>query len=340
MRMLLLPAPLLFVLLLQTGSSVAIDNDFSSYPEGAQQCLYDSASEANCTSGSSGTELNQCLCKNKNNFVYNTASCIAKTSPSDADAVYETLSSNCAGTGVTLSVPKQAFLAAATQTTSISSSTATTTGATTGTATASTTATSTPTTTNATDSADQNSSNNGLSTGTEIAIGVGVGFGAIAVALAAWFIWAYQRRRRSAQSVHSNDTSGSTGAFGMANDPHHEYAHNNTQQNAAELTAVTWEPPTRYTTPVYTIGEDKKDGTPLLAELGNESEIHQKPVELPADMSYLGYVDRSTERSLNTSYGHSPVTPEGISPATYSHSRRGDPSPVTPSWSSESGTYR
>ncbi|KAI1124362.1 hypothetical protein F5Y10DRAFT_249642 [Nemania abortiva] len=333
MRMLRLPAPLLFVLLLQTSSSVAVDNDFSSYPEGSQQCLYDSASEAGCTSGSSGAELNQCLCKNKNNFVYNTASCIAKTSPSDADAVYETLSSNCAGTGVTLSVPKQAFLAAATQTTSIASSTAT------ATATATTSSTTAPTTTSSTDSAGQASGDNALSTGTKIAIGVGVGFGTVAAALAAWFIWAYQRRRRSAQSIHSNDTSGGTGgAFGMASGPHHEYAQNNTQQGAAELASASWQPPARYTTPVYTGSDDKKDGTPLLAELG--SEANQKPVELPADPSYLGYSDRATERSPNAPYGPSPVTSGGLSPSGYSHSERSGPSPVTPSWSSESGTYR
>ncbi|KAI0530145.1 hypothetical protein GGR58DRAFT_262008 [Xylaria digitata] len=89
MRTLLIPAHLLFVLLFQTGSSLAIDNDFSAYPEGAQSCLYDSADDAGCSSGSSGAELNQCLCENRNNFVYNTASCVAKESPSDINAVYE-----------------------------------------------------------------------------------------------------------------------------------------------------------------------------------------------------------------------------------------------------------
>ncbi|KAI0460693.1 hypothetical protein F5B21DRAFT_18423 [Xylaria acuta] len=333
MRTFLLPTSLVFVLLLQTGYSLAVDNDFSAYPEGSQSCLYDSADEAGCSSADSGAELNQCLCKNRNNFVYNTASCVAKNSPSDVDAVYETLSSNCAGTGVTLSVPKPAFLAAAaaaTQTTSIPTSTPTNTDS-----------SASPTPTNP----DQTSSDNGLSTGTKIGIGLGVGFGVIAVALAAWFIWAYQRKRRSAQSIHSNEISGGgagsayggAGGFGIANEPRHEYAHDNTQQAPAELAPVAWKPHAGYAAPGYTAGEDKKDGTagmPLLAELGNES--RQTAVELPASPGYLGYSDRAPEQSLNPGHRNGSVTPEGVSPATY----RSDLSPFTPSRSSEAGTYR
>ncbi|KAI1743756.1 hypothetical protein F4680DRAFT_319234 [Xylaria scruposa] len=329
MRTFLLPTPLLFVLLLQTGSSLAVDNDFSAYPEASQSCLYDSADEAGCHSADSGAELNQCLCKNRNNFVYNTASCVAKESPSDLDAVYETLSSNCAGTGVTLSVPKNAFLAAAAA------------------ATQTTSPIPTPTNTDSspsldTENPDQTPSDSGLSTGTKIGIGVGVGFGVIAAALAAWFIWAYQRKRRFAQSVHSNDISGGGAGseyggaggsgFGIANQPHHEYAHDNTQQAPAELAPVAWRPHAGYPTPGYTSGEGKKDGTagmPLLAELGNESDTRQAAVELPASPGYLGYSDRAPEQSLNRS-----VTPD-ISPATY----RSDLSPFTPSRSSEAGTF-
>ncbi|RWA14214.1 hypothetical protein EKO27_g901 [Xylaria grammica] len=324
MRTVLLPAPLLFALLLQTGSSLAVDNDFSAYPEGAQPCLYEAADAAGCSSGPSGAELNQCLCKNRNNFVYNTASCVARESPSDVNAVYETLSSNCAGTRVTLSVSKQAFLAAAAAATSTSVPTST----------------STPTTPSSPDSPGQ-SADSGLSTGTKIGVGVGVGFGVIAVALAAWFIWAYQRRRRSTHSVHSNNVSGEAGpsyggagAFTMVNEPHHEYAQDNIQQEAAELAPVAWKPPAGYTTSSYTAGEDKNGGVaglPLLAELGTESETRQAPVELPTISAYLGYSDRAPENR------HEPTTPEGPSPATYS---QGDLSPFTPSRSSEGGTYR
>ncbi|KAI1346574.1 hypothetical protein F5Y01DRAFT_19287 [Xylaria sp. FL0043] len=325
------PAPLLLVLLLQTGSSSsAVGNDFSAYPVGSQSCLYTSADDAGCVSGSTGADLNNCLCKNKNNFIYNTAGCVARESPSDLDAVYETLSSNCAGTGVTLSVSEKAFLAAAaaaTQTTSTPSPTS-----------SSTTTSTTPGPTNS------SSAGNGLSTGTRIGIGLGVGFGVIAAALAAWFIWAYQRRRRSAQSVQSGEVSGSgagpsshdgASAFVTMNESYHEYAQDNTQQGAAELAPVAWKPPATYTTPSY--GENKNGataGVPLVAELGAESEAKQKAVELPGAPGYLGYSDRSPKKT------NEPVTPEGLSPTTYSQSGRSDLSPYTPSRCSEGGTFR
>ncbi|KAI1426093.1 hypothetical protein F5Y12DRAFT_307875 [Xylaria sp. FL1777] len=324
-----LPIPLFFVLL-QIGSSSAVNNDFSSYPEGSQSCLYSSADDAGCSSAATGADLNECLCKNKNNFVYNTASCVAKKSPSDLDTVYEGLSSNCAGTGVTLTVSKNAFLAAAaaaTQSTSTPSATTT-----------STSTTASPT--------DTSSADNGLSTGAKIGIGVGVGFGVIAAALGAWFIWAYQRRRRSTRKFQSNegpessyDDTGAfaTGAFATANQSRHEFAQDNTQQEAAELAPVAWKPHAGYTTPGYTTSEDKNGGTvgmPLLAELGTESEAKQRAVELPTSPGYLGYSDRATENANNT------LTSEGVSPATYSQSGRGDQSPFTPSRSSENGTYR
>ncbi|KAK5627893.1 hypothetical protein RRF57_003608 [Xylaria bambusicola] len=324
----LLPAPLLLVLLLQSSSAFAIENDFSSYPEGAQSCLYDSADNAGCSSGATGAELNNCLCKNQNNFIYNTAGCVAKESPSDLHAVYETLKNNCEGTGVTLSVSKEAFLAAATaatQTTSILSPTTT----------------STSTTPSATGSQGREETDNGLNTGTKIGIGVGVGFGAIAAGLAAWFIWAYQRRRRSAHSVHSNEVSGGgagpsyggQGAFAMTN----EFARDNTHA-AAELAPVAWTPPTGYGMQGYTGSEDKNGraaGVPLLAELGTESEAPTNAVELPATPGYLDYSDRIP------AHANGRATPEGVSPATYdSQSRRGDLSQFAPSRSSDGGTYR
>ncbi|KAI0526234.1 hypothetical protein F5B22DRAFT_641386 [Xylaria bambusicola] len=324
-----LPTPLLLVLLLQTGSAFAIENDFSSYPEGAQSCLYDSADDAGCSSGATGAELNNCLCKNKNNFIYNTAGCVAKESPSDLNAVYETLSNNCEGTGVTLSVSKQAFLAAATaatQTTSIPSPTAS----------------STTTTPSTTGSPGQQETDDGLSTGTKIGIGVGVGFGAIAAGLAAWFIWAYQRRRRSAHSIHSNEVSGGgagssyggPGSFAMTN----EYAQDNMQHTAAELAPVAWKQSAAYGMQGYTGSEDKNGraaGVPLLAELGAESGSRTNPVELPATPGYLGYSDRVP------AHANGRATPDGVSPATYnSQSGRGDLSPLAPSHSSDGGTYR
>ncbi|KAI0202722.1 hypothetical protein F4808DRAFT_458440 [Astrocystis sublimbata] len=313
-----LPTPLLVALLLQTGLSLAkIDNDFSPYPQGSQDCLYDAADTAGCVEADTATELNQCLCKNQHNFVYNTAKCVALKSPSDVDAVYETLSSNCAGTGVTLSVPKQAFIAAA-EAASQSTSTST--------------SSSSPSATNTDPTTDHDSSGNDLSTGTKIGIGVGVGFGVVVAALAAWFIWTYQRRRRFTQRIHSSDMSnGGAGiAYGGGGsgsaDRMPQFAQNNTQQAPAELD------PSGYAATGYTGAEDKRDGTgmPLLAELGNS---RLAPVELPTQADYLEASDnKSPQHTYYPGQGHPPVSP--------STSRSDLPPPFTPSQASESGTYK
>ncbi|KAI1176015.1 hypothetical protein F4777DRAFT_290915 [Nemania sp. FL0916] len=339
MRTFLPPGSLITLLLLQADSLLAVGNDFSAYPEAAQPCLYNSADQAGCTSGSSGADLNQCLCKNEGNFIYNTASCVGTTSPADADAVYETLSTNCAGTGVTLSVSKQAFLDTASQASSKPSSSSTTSTTTTTT----TSPTSTPATTSSADPSsptptnppdqtpkdppDPPSADNGLNTGAKIGIGVGVAFGAIAVALLAWFIWLYQKRRRPGQFLQGNEPSnggppppyGGKDAFGMSNQSHHEYAQNNTQQGPIELASGPWRSHTPYTSPTYARNEYKNNmtaGVPLLAELGNGSEAQQRFSELPATPGYLGYSDRS------------PAAPSEISPASYSHSTSTSPRPV------------
>ncbi|KAI0188693.1 hypothetical protein F4808DRAFT_466136 [Astrocystis sublimbata] len=226
-----LPTPLLVALLLQTGLSLAkIDNDFSPYPQGSQDCLYDAADTAGCVEADTATELNQCLCKNQHNFVYNTAKCVALKSPSDVDAVYETLSSNCAGTGVTLSVPKQAFIAAA-EAASQSTSTST--------------SSSSPSATNTDPTTDHDSSGNDLSTGTKIGIGVG----------------------RIHSSDMSNGGAGIAyggGGSGSA-DRMPQFAQNNTQQAPAELDPSGYAA-TGYT---GAEDKRDGTGMPLLAELGN-----------------------------------------------------------------------
>lgn len=93
---------------------------------------------------------------------------------------------NCAGTGVTITVSKDAFMSQARAATATSSSATPS-----ATATPSVSATSTP------NSNDNNSNTSGMSTGVKIGLGVGVGFGAIALGLLAWFVWAYSRRRRN-----------------------------------------------------------------------------------------------------------------------------------------------
>ncbi|KAI0396922.1 hypothetical protein F5Y17DRAFT_44554 [Xylariaceae sp. FL0594] len=221
-------------------------DDFSAYPQSSQQCLYDSARAAGCVSAPTGTELNLCLCHNQNDFVYNSASCLGREGSNGSgsgsgsgitqgilEAVYQIMSSNCAGTGVTLSVPRDSFLAAAnaaasasassTSSSSSSSSSSGSLSSTTGTGTGTGTGATTPATFttsvvntsplstgsatptplppdngNSGSNTNNNSNNTGdsgsLSTGTKAGVGVGVSFGAIAAALAAWFIWAYQKR--------------------------------------------------------------------------------------------------------------------------------------------------
>ncbi|KAI0166511.1 hypothetical protein GGR57DRAFT_27984 [Xylariaceae sp. FL1272] len=302
MRASLLPTPLL--LLLQARLTLAtVKNDFSSYPQNSQSCLYDSADEAGCSEADTGKDLNQCLCKNNNNFVYNVAGCVAKEDPSDLNTVYDMMQSNCAGTGVTLSVSRNAFLSAAnaataTQTTSSPSPTSSNPSSTSG-----------PT------------SDSGLSTGVKIGLGVGIGFGAIALGLLAWFIFAYSRRRRSARSLRSSDSPDvgesaeyhdATGAaYGMHDQPQREYAHDNIQQATAELDPVEWKPPAGYAAPAYSANEstnDTKAGQPLLAELASPM-----PVELPTTETHH-------QRYSDLSPGHR--DPGGVSPATYSHDGR------------------
>ncbi|KAI1823583.1 hypothetical protein F4861DRAFT_539909 [Xylaria intraflava] len=294
MRTFLLPTPLLFALFLPTALS-NVTNDFSAYPQDAQACLYNSADDAGCKSAPTGPELNNCLCKNKNNFVYNSARCIAKSDPSDVEAVYDTLSSNCAGTSVTLSVPKAAFLAAAaaaTHTTSAPSPTATSTGAKPSSTTSDTTSNPSPTDKPQAEqpsSEHSNSDNGGLSTGAKIGIGVGIGvaLGTASVLLAGWFLWMRQRRRRLAHPINGEDmgdAGSSAGTFNMESGPQYKYAHDNTQQEAAELAPSSWGPHSELTG--YSPGgykDDKKAREPLVAGFENEMEIQQKPVELPAN---------------------------------------------------------
>ncbi|KAI1849472.1 hypothetical protein JX266_004967 [Neoarthrinium moseri] len=205
---------LLLAVLLSTlpGRTRALENDFSAYPSGSQACLTTSADASGCT-GDTGQQLNSCLCKNGGNFIYATAECVAKSSASDLKTVYAMLQSNCAGTGITIAVSEEAFLAQAAAATSTTTSTTmrttttaapTTTTGTTGTSTtdfrteAATTTTTMTTTTSSSSAAGPTSTGTAdpLSTGAKIGIGAGIGLGSAAVVLAGVFIWVYHRRRR------------------------------------------------------------------------------------------------------------------------------------------------
>ncbi|KAI1502247.1 hypothetical protein F5X99DRAFT_379589 [Biscogniauxia marginata] len=291
MRISMLPPSLVLSLLLQTAPTIvrALENDFSAYPSGSQQCLYDSADQTSCT-GNTGAELNQCLCRNKGNFIYNTATCVAKKSPLDLVAVYETLEYNCNGTGVTIAVSKDAFLAQASAVTSSSTPTATSTATPSVTPSTTTTATTAPTNSDAATSPM-------LSTGAKIGIGVGIGFGTVALGLAGCFVWVYARRRRSAPpagatAIPPGSSAGPSwspnteysNSYGMAvTPPAVEYTHMNTQQaGAVELPPDhEWKYPVGY--PIAARKTHSNSNEPLLAELG-EGAGQVAPVELPGSM--------------------------------------------------------
>ncbi|KAI0115069.1 hypothetical protein F4814DRAFT_418173 [Daldinia grandis] len=314
-----LPGSLLLSIALQTQVSLAMDNDFSAYPEGSQQCLNDAADRSKC-SGNTGNEMNRCLCSNKGNFIYNTAECVAKQSPADLNAVYDTMENNCAGTGVTIAVSKQAFLSQAAAATATASS-------------AAPTSTSDPPTASPTTS-DPASGGSTLSSGAKIGLGVGIGFGSVALGLLGWFVFAYSRRRRAhaatdPNSPHRHDVELSpSAAYNLHNGsssvyhpspltPSPEYAQHNAQfGGVAELSPANAHSGWKELPADYYGGGDRKDGSeggggggggggsggkgkgtgeynykrssgvPLLAELEDGRANSPAPVELPGSEVY------------------------------------------------------
>ncbi|KAK8017526.1 hypothetical protein PG993_013852 [Apiospora rasikravindrae] len=299
--------------------AAALANDFSSYPSGSQDCLSRAADSSKC-SGSTGKDLNECLCTNKGNFVYNTASCVAKDSPSDLDAVYATLQSNCAGTGVTLTVSKDAFMAKA------AAATAATT-----TAKPSKTKSdgSTPTTSSDPDPAssptDSSTADKGSWSSTaKVGVGVGIGVGASVLILVGALLW--RRYRRGQQWKQQQGGNGDPGMAVMGGgreyhqppgNPHAPSSYmgstyggdgsvagtipmQHTGGSGSQMTGSWHKSPT---SPGGSTGywnandasnrnslappphHHAQQGQPLLAELGGESHAYQQPsapVELPA----------------------------------------------------------
>ncbi|KAI8966845.1 hypothetical protein F5Y11DRAFT_6341 [Daldinia sp. FL1419] len=324
-----LPGSLLLSVALHTQVSSAIDNDFSAYPEGSQQCLTDAANDSKCT-GNTGTEMNRCLCTNKGNFIYNTAVCVAQKSPSDLNAVYDTMEFNCAGTGVTIAVSKQAFLSKASAATETSPP-------------------STPTSTSPSDSptaspGPDNSSGN-LSSAVKIGLGVGIGFGATALGLLGWFVYAYSRRRKAhkpmldANSPRPHDVELSpSGAYSMHNgsslyhpsplSPSPEYAQHNAQFGGiAELSPANAHSGVKELPADYYAG-DKKDGgnigggagykskrssgVPLLAELDDGRANSPAPVELPGSEVYFNDTSSVHTPTHNNAHPESGYRDQGL----------------------------
>ncbi|ETS80145.1 hypothetical protein PFICI_07674 [Pestalotiopsis fici W106-1] len=314
----------LVLLLLTTSPRLvsAIENDFSAYPSGSQACLTQSADSSGCT-GDTGTEMNECLCKNGGNFIYNTASCVALESPSDLETVYATLENNCAGTGVTISVGEAAFLAQASAATS---------SAATASSTASQTSTSTTSSASSTATADS-----GLSTGAKAGIGAGIGIAAVGLGLIGVFIWWYRRRSNQKGQKAAGDSNGAyaaastapseyTSAFGQ----HHPSPH---PESAIPLSATSgWNSPSpSAASGMYYKPQDAQvpgAGQPLLAELSSEGVQQVAPVELYAPH------EGSSTLSPNTAatYGRS-------SPSSYHAELPGTSTPEPDRYQSPPGTH-
>ncbi|KUI73701.1 hypothetical protein VM1G_09412 [Cytospora mali] len=199
------------LVLLFMASSLAIDrrivtNDFSDYPIGSQQCLYDASDNSGCD-GDTVPEMNKCLCGNGGDFVVNSAKCVAKNDSDDMESTYETMSLHCSNSNTPLSVSKEEWMAEGSSVSSSTSSTSSTkTDSKTTSQTASrsnipttsvgktivTTTTSLPSNTYTPDA----SNNSGLSTGARV--GIIVGSATVGLALFAsvlLFLCRYRRHR-------------------------------------------------------------------------------------------------------------------------------------------------
>lgn len=78
-----LHAGILFLLLAVSRLAIStFTNDFSGYPSGAQNCLYDAADQSNCQ-GDTSQDMNSCLCGNGGHFVTNAGTCIAQADSGD-----------------------------------------------------------------------------------------------------------------------------------------------------------------------------------------------------------------------------------------------------------------
>ncbi|CAF3614244.1 unnamed protein product [Fusarium graminearum] len=183
-----------FTLALLLSPALAIKNDFSFYPPGAQKCLYKNADDASCT-GADAKEINYCLCglgNYNNDFILGSARCIGQDSPNDVDKTYDMMNEACSNSDTPMKTTKKDFQQAAHdgETTTSATGTATSTAATTsGTAASSTTDAS---------NADEDT---GLSTGATIGVAVGAAAGGAAVVgMAIWLL--LRRRKKNVEESH------------------------------------------------------------------------------------------------------------------------------------------
>lgn len=209
---------LLNVLLFTTTTTTvlaAFTNDFSGYPAGAQQCLYDASDSSGCN-GDTVAEMNTCLCQTSG-FAASSAQCVGRKDAGDLESTYEVMDLHCSESNTALSLSKDQWLAAgdSASTTTTTTSAVTTSAKTTDGQTVTATVTSTPTTT------PGDGSTGGLSSGARIGVIAGASVvGAVLVAAAVFLIVRYRRRRnrRHEEEQHPMLPS-STQHFGAGGGP-------------------------------------------------------------------------------------------------------------------------
>lgn len=193
-----------------TASSFARDrrtvkNDFSDYPYGAQQCLYDASDNSGCD-GDTVPEMNECLCGNGGDFVTNSAKCVAHKDSDDMESTYNAMKLHCSDSNTPLSVSRQEWMAeesslsaSPSSTMTASKTSASKTASTSTIVTTSTERTIAATTTGSPSSTSTPSfrNNSGLSTGAKVGIIVGSAAAGLALFVAALLFLCRHRRRRN-----------------------------------------------------------------------------------------------------------------------------------------------
>ncbi|RBR24335.1 uncharacterized protein FIESC28_02825 [Fusarium coffeatum] len=186
-----------FTLALLLTPTLALENDFSLYPKGAQACLKKNAADASCT-GNDSKEMNYCLCglgNYNNDFILGSAACVGKESPNDIDGTYDMMKTSCSESQTPMKTTKKEFQQAAHDGVSTTSASGTATAS----ATESASQSSDTAAASTTDAADDEST--GLTTGATIGVAVGAAAGGAAVV--GLFIWFWlHRRKKNAEESH------------------------------------------------------------------------------------------------------------------------------------------
>ncbi len=109
--MLALP-PTLVALIFVSASRAASVIDFSSYPLGSQDCLYQASNTSNCATDTV-LATNSCLCNNGGNFITIAAKCLGDSNPSTLEGVYDIMKDACKESNTPINVEEEQYLSAA-----------------------------------------------------------------------------------------------------------------------------------------------------------------------------------------------------------------------------------